>query len=91
MSTAMRNGHTMLAQVRLLRALALVALDVAGTGVKMAGTAGDRLETTQSTQTDTARERLLALSVVAKSEASVSQVLNFSAKEIITCLKATFR
>ena len=35
-------------------------------------------------QTDTARERLLALSAVAKSAASVSQVLDFSAKEIIT-------
>lgn len=47
MSTATRNDHTTLARARLLRELALVALDEAGMGVKMAGTAGDRLETTQ--------------------------------------------
>jgi hypothetical protein len=47
MSTAMRNDHITLAQARLLRELVLVALDEAGMGVKMAGTAGDRLEITQ--------------------------------------------
>lgn len=43
----MRNDHITLVRARLLRALALVALDAAGMGVKMAGTPGDRLETTQ--------------------------------------------
>jgi hypothetical protein len=46
-NTAMRNDHTTLVLAHLLRALALVALDVAGMDVKMAGTPGDRLETTQ--------------------------------------------
>jgi len=46
-NTAMRNDHIMPVQAHLLRALALVALDVAGMGAKMAGTPGDRLETTQ--------------------------------------------
>jgi hypothetical protein len=56
------------------RVPASVALDVAGMGDKMAGTAEGHSETTPQMQMDTARGRLLALSAVARSGALVSQV-----------------
>lgn len=46
MNTAMRSAHIMEVQARLLREPASVALGVAGTGGKMAETAGGRLGTT---------------------------------------------